>query len=399
MLVKQVIASKRVLVASVLPLALTISVSAHARGLGQGSNAFNPDIGLIINGTYGQFSRDPAQYAVSGFPLGGESDPGSRGFAIGESELAISSNIDPDWYGMFTYSIAGDDTAAVENAFVQTTSIGHGLTVKFGRLFSGIGYLNEQHAHTWDFADTALAYRALLGSQFGGDGLQVRWLAPTDLFTEAGAEMFNGDAFPAGGNANNGRGAWATYVHFGDDVGDSNSWRAGVSYLSTKADKRATGDPNNPDIFTGTSKVMIADFVWKWAPHGNPYNKNFKLQAEFLRSSNDGEFTPVGGVATSYSAVPYGWYVQGVYQFMPRWRVALRHDQLHADDPGAAFAATVLDSQGHNPNRNSVMIDYANSEFSRLRLQYNRDDSQPQANNEWFFQYTMSLGAHGAHIF
>ena len=404
MLVKHVLRSRRVLVVSVLPVSLALAANTYAAGAGQGSNAFNPDIGLIMNGTYGQFSNDPGDYAISGFPLGGESDPGARGFAIGESELAISSNIDPDWYGMFTYSIAGDDSAGAENAYVQTTSLGHGLTVKFGRFFSGIGYLNEQHAHTWDFADTALAYRALLGTQFGGDGLQVRWLAPTDLFTEAGAEMFHGDAFPAGGSANNGRGAWTAYVHFGDDVGDSNSWRAGLSYLSAKSDNRETGTPdpatNHGDVFTGTSKVMIADFVWKWAPHGNPYNKNFKLQAEFLRSSNDGDFTPAGSnTVTAYSATPNGWYVQGVYQFMPRWRVALRHDQLSADDPGAAFAGTVLDSQGHDPKRNSVMVDYANSEFSRLRLQFNSDQSQPDTNNEWFLQYTMSLGAHGAHIF
>ena len=66
---------------------------------------------------------------------------------------------------------------------------------------------------------------------------------------------------------------------------------------------------------------------------------------------------------------------------------------------GALFAGTVLDDQGHTPKRDSVMIDYSNSEFSRLRLQYNRDQSQPQTDNQWFVQYQMSLGAHGAHIF
>jgi len=88
-----------------------------------------------------------------------------------------------------------------------------------------------------------------------------------------------------------------------------------------------------------------------------------------------------------------------VYQFMPRWRVAIRHDRLKAGDPGAAFNGTTLDKQGHNPERNSVMIDHNFSEFSRIRLQYNRDQSQPKVDNQWFLQYTMSLGAHGAHLF
>ena len=75
-----------------------LSGQVVAAGAGQAGNAFNPSIGLILGGTYGQFSQAPADYAMSGFPLGGESDPGTRGFAIGESELNLSANIDPDWY-------------------------------------------------------------------------------------------------------------------------------------------------------------------------------------------------------------------------------------------------------------------------------------------------------------
>ncbi len=383
-----------VCVAGVLAVA-GLPEAVVAAGAGEPSNAFNPSIGLILNGTYVKFSHDPAGYAISGFPLGGESDPGTAGFSIGESELSVTANIDPDWYGAVTLAM-GDGEAAVENAYVQTTTIGHGLTVRGGRFFSGIGYLNEQHAHAWDFTDTALAYRALLGTQYGDDGVQLRWVAPIDLFTEVGAEWMRGDAFPAGGSANDGRGAWSSFVHFGGDVGSSNSWRAGLSYLSAKAEERESGEG---DSFTGTSKVVIADVVWKWAPNGNAYSRNFKFQAEYLQSKNEGDFTPADGSETPYSAKPSGWYAQGVYQFMPRWRVALRHDQLKADYPGAAFTDTVLDNHGHTPSRNSVMIDYSNSEFSRFRLQFNRDQSQPEANNQWFLQYIMSLGAHGAHSF
>ena len=376
-----------------------ISGEVNAAGAGEPSNAFNPSIGLILSGTYGQFSQNPADYYIPGFPLGGESGPGERGFSLGESELSINANIDPDWYGAFTYSMAGDETASVENAYVQTTSLGNGLTVRGGRFFSGIGYLNEQHAHVWDFVDTALPYRAFLGTQYGDDGVQVRWLAPTDLFTELGGEWMRGDAFPAGGSANAGRGTWTAFVHLGGDVGASNSWRTGMSYLSAKSDARETGDPTDPDLFTGTTKLVVVDFVWKWAPNGNPYTRNFKLQAEYLRNKNNGDFTPTGNTTANYPATTSGWYVQGVYQFIPRWRVGLRHDQLQPSSPGSAFADSVLDPKGHTPQRNSIMVDYSNSEFSRLRLQYNRDQSQPKVDNQWFLQYIMSLGAHGAHIF
>ena len=48
----------------------------------------------------------------------------------------------------------------------------------------------------------------------------------------------------------------------------------------------------------------------------------------------------------------------------------------------------------------SLMLDWAPSEFSRLRAQYNRDNSRPGgADDQWSLQYIMSLGAHGAHAF
>ena len=84
---------------------------------------------------------------------------------------------------------------------------------------------------------------------------------------------------------------------------------------------------------------------------------------------------------------------------MPRWRVGLRYDKLHADDPGAVFAGTALDTQAHDPQRWSAMLDFARTEFSRLRLQFNQDDSRPESDHQLYLQYNVSLGAHGAHGF
>jgi hypothetical protein len=46
------------------------------------------------------------------------------------------------------------------------------------------------------------------------------------------------------------------------------------------------------------------------------------------------------------------------------------------------------------------MVDFSASEFSRLRLQYARDQARANfTDNQWQLQYQMSLGAHGAHGF
>ena len=56
-----------------------------------------------------------------------------------------------------------------------------------------------------------------------------------------------------------------------------------------------------------------------------------------------------------------------------------------------------LDSGGYKPQRWSLMGDWSNSEFSRFRVQYNRDESSPEVDDQWLFQYILSLGSHGAH--
>ena len=102
------------------------------------------------------------------------------------------------------------------------------------------------------FKDAPLPYQAFFGNQFTQDGLQVKWVAPTDLFLEFGAEIGNRDAFPGSPRNSNGAGAWSAFVHAGGDVGTSSSWRAGVSYLETKAVDRGLG--RRPTL-PGTSRT------------------------------------------------------------------------------------------------------------------------------------------------
>jgi len=383
---------------------------APAPGTRGGANAFNPEISLIMSGLYTRTSRDPANYSLSGFhlPLDAEVGPGTRGLSLSESELGFSANIDPYLRGSAAIAIAPDNTVSVEEAFVQTTSLGNGLTLKAGRFFSGIGYLNEKHAHTWDFVDAPLAYQAFLGNQFGDDGLQLRWLAPTDLFLEAGAEVGRGRPFPGGDNSRNGAGATAVYGHIGGDFGASSSWRAGLSMLNAKANDQGLVFSSAPDSaitssFTGRTRVAVADFVYKWAPNGNATRTNFKLQGEYLRSRRDGSLVAdLEGAATAgdYRATKSGWYLQGVYQFMPRWRVGLRTERLDAGTTRFDANPVLFDSAGYRPHKDTLMLDFNPSEFSRVRLQLARDYSRNGLpDNQLFLQYQMSLGAHGAHGF
>jgi hypothetical protein len=375
-------------------------IAAGPGGTPASAGAFNPAIGAVLQGQATSQSRNPNTYRLPGFALGDSAGPLPRGLSINESEVNLNANVDQALYGNLTLAFEPNNTVGVEEGFIQSTSLPYGLTARAGRFFSGVGYLNEQHAHTWDFADQALPYQAFLNTQYDDDGVQLRWLAPTNRFLEFGAEAFRGAAFPAGGdnNHNNGVGAWSGFVHTGDDIGDSASYRVGLSYLHTAAKNRATDDVDGTgvpvtDIFSGTDNTYIADGVFKWAPNGDFVQRYLKLQGEFFLRQEQGAFNGLNFSGTTQT----GFYTQGVYQFMPQWRVGLRYDQVHANSLGLGFAGTTLDNLASTPRRYSAMIDYSTSEFGRFRLQYENDHSRPQTANEFILQYIISIGAHGAH--
>lgn len=364
-------------------------------------NAFNPEISAVLNGKYQVFSRSPNRFAIPGFPLGEAAGLDERGLSLSESELNVVSNVDNLFYGSLTVSLDSGGGAEVEEAYLQTLSMPLGLTLKAGRFFSSIGYLNQFHAHHDDFIDRPLPYRAFLNNQFGDDGVQLKWLAPSDRFIELGGEVLRGDAFPASGAAHRGVGNWSLFGHIGGDLGISHSWRAGISYLRSSAHNRDALDHQGDTLadFSGNSRLWLADFVWKWAPGGNPVKRNFRFQSEVFYRSEHGLFGDTAP-APVYDGRQYGWYAEGVYQFMPRWKFGLRHAQLYADNHGPAVTpGSILDDRGRNPRRDSLVLSFSNSEFSRVRVQLARDDTQAQQDYQLSLQYLLLLGAHGAHQF
>ncbi len=381
-----------------------------SRPAASSENSFNPAVSLILSGTYGQLQQ--AEAPATGFAMSPNNTGFSQGFSLKESELGVSANIDPQFRGVGTFSLDPAGGITVENGFVQTSALGNGINLKMGRFFSGLGYLNEQHAHAWDFVDQPLVYRVLWDNQNGEDGLQMKWLAPTDMFVEVGGEIGRGRGFPGTDRQNkNGAGAGVLFAHIGDDVGIENSWRAGISLHETKRENAVSAGV--PDLlntaggvsnsFSGDSRTTGLDFVWKYSPNGNIRERYLKVQGEYFRRTESGLLTydtAGANVTDSFSATQSGWYLQSVYQFMPTWRTGLRYDRL---DPGIASvgalnAGNVISNYAFNPSRLTWMADYNPSEFTRLRLQLAHDNSrQGLPDNQLFLQYIMSLGAHGAH--
>ena len=394
--------------------AKTAPAAEQATARAGGEGAFNPAISVVLNGAYGNFSKDPDRYAISGFvPPNNGLSPGTRGLSLRESELAIAANIDPDFRGNLLLSFDSANAVGVEEAYFQSIGLGNGLSLKGGRFFSAIGYQNEIHSHAWDFVDAPLVYRAFMsGENYADDGLQIKWLAPTENLIELGGEIGRGKDRPGSNRNKNGSAAGTLFAHLGGDIGESQSYRVGLSMLRTSPHDASINDVNSAgadvtNAFTGTTAIAGADFVYKYAPNGNATRTYLKLQGEYFRRRESGALVydtaslNAANIASSYSTTQSGWYLQSVYQFMPQWRAGLRFDRL---DRGAVNIGTAnlanFQSVDYNPSRTSLMFDYNPSEFTRFRLQFAQDKSrQSIIDNQIVLQYIFSLGAHGAHKF
>ena len=392
-------------------------------------NAFNPAIGIVLNGLFSQHSED--EFEIHGFPVGHESERAEEGLSLGHSEIAMSASIDDKFLGNLTLGLGvhpGEPTEVeLEEAYIQTlpgAGVPEGMRIKAGRSLWTFGYLNEQHAHGDDFADRPLPYRAFLDNAYNDDGVEVSFVLPTETYSELGAGLFRGDDFPFGGSSD-GLGAWSAFARVGGDFGRDSAWRLGGYVLDGKVRNRGGGHGHEDDdedaheeaaeageeehdehghaelfsegMFRGDARLYAIDFRSTWAPTGNAHDREVTLQSEYfwrkergtyeLAPEEDGE-TPL---TEDINLTTPGWYLQGVYKFRPGWRVGARYSRL--------IAPREMELE-RDPTALAIMLDWSNSEFSRIRLQFNRESFvEDEHDNQVMLQYIMSLGAHPAHTF
>ena len=223
---------------------------------------------------------------------------------------------------------------------------------------------------------------------------------PTPIYSEIGGGIYRGDDFPGGGAEGSDIGAWTAYGRVGGDAGDKTSWRVGLSTLQADNVNRDTNE--DAVNFSGDSSLYIADARAVYAPTGNNAEQEIIFQGEYFIRDEDGTYedTDAGTGAIDYDDNQSGWYAQSVYKFSPQWRAGLRYSQLNAGDVPAGLVGSVLDDTGHNPRAATAMVDWTNSEFSRVRAQVSREEvADNQDDNQFTLQYIMSLGAHGAHSY
>src|SRR5260221_14108374 len=248
----------------------------------QSESALNPAVSVILNGVYANLRRDPTTYRINGLiPTMADVAPPTRGFSLGESELAFASNIDHNFRGTLIGSISPDNVSlGVEEGYIQTIRLSNGFTIKAGRFFSAVGYQNQIHADSRGFTRQPLAMKAFLGGQLNEDGIQFRWVAPTALYWDLGAELGRGRAFPASlsNGGKNGARPLNLFTPLGGDVRQSGPWQTRLPHLPPNPSDRRYHDVDSlrkavTNNFSGTHRPGGIDRGLKWSPNGNPtYN-------------------------------------------------------------------------------------------------------------------------------
>ena len=411
--------------------------------VGSGSS-FNPQMSVILEGMYYADSRRGGGVEmlehIDGINHSHDHEGHShgaieRGFNLRATEVAFSATVDPYFDANLMLTVDSGGGVEVEEAYFDTRALPAGWKIRGGKFLSGIGYLNDQHPHTWDFADQNLAYRTLLGEHGIMDtGLQFTWRPRTgSVYTLLGVEMLQGNeqvfgtageetptaredgAGLAAGSAGELAGEKAgprlmtAFAKFAPDLGDDHAlqiglWGARANQHQEVHDHTLEDPANLVHALQGKSWLWGTDWVYKYDAPGAYGQGDLKLTAEYLREIKDMDiaFHENGAlVGQSRKFTQDGLYLAGIYGFAPNWQVGVRYDVTGLTNKLDGPAGNLWEK--NDSDRWTLSLTRHFSEFSRLRLQASTADlwveGAPEKVNQFMLQYQHSLGAHGAHKF
>lgn len=394
------------------PPGLTPAQIGGGSGQVSSGTAFNPAITVIPDGLY---YYDDAGGRQAGSILkrfrapgaSGEVEDIPRGFSLREVELTFSGAVDPYFDVWASFGI-DDDAIETEEVYVQTRRFLPGAQVKFGKFLSGVGYLNRQHRHQWDFVDAPLPYAALFGPSLEEVGVQLTWLPPTRLYTQFGVEALQGDngvianqvadEYSDALEETPGPRLFTGFLKMSPDLGYSNTLQAGISIGRSRSHQEADAEGR---LYDGTAWFIGTDWIWRY-DSARPYGEgDVAAQGEYIYRSKTLDLVSLPNPATlqETTSAQDGLYAQVVYGVAARWTVAGRFDAAglrnHLDTlTGVTDAGATT--------RYSATVTFNPTEFSRLRAQYaytREPGDSPARIHQLFVQFQMSLGVHGAHVF
>lgn len=348
--------------------------------------SMNPDLSFISDVAGAYFTDEDPR-------MTGGHDPLANGFNLQQLELSVGSAVDPFFRfdGNIVFSQFGVE---IEEAYGTSLALPGRLQVRAGQFLTRFGRINNSHPHSWDFVDQTL----MIGRNFGGEGNrglggELSWLTPLPWSVEViGSQtMANG--------ASTARSFYGGQDLGVDRIGDLQSTLAVKQFFPLGPDWSLywglsyAGGPN-PTGRTNRTEMYGTDLYLRFYPASSASNQHFTLTFEGLQRRRQ---------VPDDVWVDYTGYVALRHHFAPRWAWAVRQelgtgartldDEVAADDLDPLWTG--------NRSRSSANVTFWATEFSRFRLQGQRDEVRWEADPEYavFFAVEFVTGAHGAHKF
>jgi hypothetical protein len=276
-----------------------------------------------------------------------------------------------------------------------------GFQPKGGRMRLRWGYLNEFHQHDRPFIDNPDVYVRFFGEEgLVENGAEIAWVAPTPVYLQAIAGIFDGDNDVAfgGGTLRNPlvTGRLRTFL----EPTDTLAIQFGVSAMTglTTEDKHAsyggidakfkyTPESWRHPLLTGGGEIF---FAHRNNPATPASTDDGGVAAALMRRRLRQE--PTEPAATEFEKRDaYGFYVWTEVQPWQRWVFGVRYDWT--EDPTMAGHEWAI----------GPYLSFFTTEFLRFRLGYKHTDrsgfGSPSSIDELLFQATFILGAHPADLF
>ena len=335
-------------------------------------------------------------------------DPRRRGFTVQNVEVVLKGAVDPYFNAQMNLVTfidpEGETGVELEEAFATTSSLPARLQLKAGQYFTVFGRHTPEHPHQWEFVDAPAVSARYFGEDgMRGPGARVSWLAPVDfpLEVNVGAQNANGETMVPFLGTEEEEPPFGAFVEREVRTFDDLAYTARVAASVDATDEmpllfgisRAWG-PSGASS-SGSHSVTGADFTLKWKPLDNDHGFTFvNLRVEWLRRHIGFDSFAAGSTVMPGGRLDdSGFYAQLVWGFMRSWTAGLRYDRVDGDFDDVLG----LDDR----DRWSLALTHYTSEFAKIRLQVNHDESDALPKDVWsvWLQIEFNLGAHGAHKF
>lgn len=389
---------------------------------------------------------------------GGGHDPKRNGFTLQAAELSLSGAIDPYFTGE-AHILFNEEGAELEEAYLKTGALGDGFELKAGYFLTEFGRVNATHPHAWSFIDQpVIATRLLGGEGLRNAGFRISGLLPTPWYSEllVGAQNADGEfaaSFRGGAVAHDHGDEGHDHEAEEENAGEEDHEHADEDHEGEHEEEHAHvelpegveggvgGRPvvdletdgaddllylarwvNSGDV-SGDTSVQLglsslfgpnhtgeggstvltgADLTIAWTPADNfrgwPFlkietevmHRDFKAD-EAVLDHGDGDVDTLPGATLT----DWGFYTQAVYGFAYRWSAGLRFEQ--ATGSGDSLEGRDADPYRNDRTRVSPLLVFQPTEFSRVRVQYNYDDTETLEDGDAHTLWVSLEGLFGKH--